>query len=80
MITRTMIMIVIVIIIFVLIVMLLNYKLRKYKGGYKFTKLQKKLNHFMYMNYIKIFAENKKRTRNTYTFLISFLFSLSHSE
>ena len=31
-----------------------------YWGGYKFTKLQEKINHLIYIDDIKIFAKNKK--------------------
>ena len=37
-----------------------NYIQIKCTGGYKFTKSQEKLNDFMYMDYIKIFAKNEK--------------------
>ncbi len=30
------------------------------KGGYKFTKSQEKINHFMYMDDHKLFAKNEK--------------------
>ena len=38
----------------------LNHILRKYTGGYKFNKLQAKINHLMYMDDIKLLAKNKK--------------------
>ena len=38
----------------------LNYILRKCKGGYKFTKLQEKISHLMYMDNITIFAKIEK--------------------
>ena len=38
----------------------LNYILRKCKGGNRFTKSQEKMNHFLYMDDIKIFAQNEK--------------------
>ena len=39
---------------------LLNYILRKCRGGYKFTKLQEKIRHLMYMDDIKLLAKNEK--------------------
>ena len=44
----------------VIAMMLLDYIQRKWKGGYKFIKLLKKLNHQMYMDDIKIFAKTEK--------------------
>ena len=38
----------------------LNYICRKYTEGYKFDKLQEKINLFMYMDDIKLFAKNEK--------------------
>ena len=43
---------------FIIAMISLNYILRK--GGYKFTKSQEKVNHFMYINDIKISAKNEK--------------------
>ena len=40
--------------------MALNYILRKCIGGYKFSKLQDKINCIMHMDVIKIFAKNEK--------------------
>ena len=45
---------------FVTVMMPLNYILRKSTGGYKFTTLQEKINHLMYMDDIKLFAKNEK--------------------
>ena len=44
-----------------------NYILRKCTGGYKFTKSQENINHLIYMDDIKIFIKNEKRTRDTDT-------------
>ena len=35
---------------------------KKRTGRYKFTKSQEKINHFMYMKAIKLFAKKRKRT------------------
>ena len=40
--------------------MLLNHILRKCTAGYKLCKSEEKINTFMYMNDIKLFAENQK--------------------
>ena len=40
--------------------MSLNHVPRKYTGGYKFSKLQEKINQLMYMDDIKIFTKNKE--------------------
>ena len=45
---------------FVIAIMPLNYILKKCTGSCKFAKLQAKISHFMYMDYIKIFAKNEK--------------------
>ena len=37
----------------------LNHILRKCTTGYKLSKSQEKINHLMYMNNIKLFAENE---------------------
>ena len=42
---------------FVIVTMLLNQILRKYPGGYKFTKSQKKYQSLNYMDDIKQFAK-----------------------
>ena len=44
---------------FVIVMMPLNHIHRKYTRGYKFTKSQKKINHHMYMDNIKLFAKNE---------------------
>ena len=46
--------------IFVRAMMLLNQIIRKYTAGYKQSKSQKKINHFMYMNDIKLFIKSEK--------------------
>ena len=38
----------------------LNYIFRKCTGAYKFTKLQEKINHLVYMDDLKIFVKNEK--------------------
>ena len=38
----------------------LNHILRKCTAGYKLSKSQKKINHLMYMEDIKLFAKNEK--------------------
>ena len=38
----------------------LNHILRKCTAGYKLSKSQKKINHLMYMDDIKLFAKNEK--------------------
>ena len=38
---------------------------KKCAGGYKFTKLQEKINHIVYMDGIKIFAKNEKKEQET---------------
>ena len=45
---------------FIIAIMLINYLLRKYKGGYKFTKSLQKINRLVYTDDIKIFSMNKK--------------------
>ena len=40
--------------------MLLNHILRKCTAGYKLSRSQKKINHLMYMDDIKVFAKNEK--------------------
>ena len=40
--------------------MLLNYILKKCTGSYKFTKLQKKIYHLIYMDNIKLLEKNEK--------------------
>ena len=36
--------------------------LRKCTGAYKFTKLQEQINHLMYMDDLKVFVKNEKKT------------------
>ena len=38
----------------------LSHELKKCTGEYKLHKSQKKINHLMYMNDIKLFAKNEK--------------------
>ena len=45
---------------FVIAMMSFNYILWNAQGGYKFTKLQEKINYFMHMNNEKLLAKNKK--------------------
>ena len=45
---------------FIIAMMPLNHKLRKCTAGYKLSRLQKKINHLMYMDDIKLFAKNEK--------------------
>ena len=45
---------------FIIAMMPLNHILRKCTARYKLSKLQKKINHLMYMNDIKLFAKNEK--------------------
>ena len=45
---------------FVIVMMPLYCILRKCTAGYKFSKLQEKINHLMYMDEIKLFAKNEK--------------------
>ena len=43
---------------FIIAMMPLNHILRKCTAGYKITKSQEKINHQMYTDDIKLFAEN----------------------
>ena len=43
----------------------LNHILRKCTAEYKLSTSQEKVNHLMYMDDIKLFAKNEKRTGNT---------------
>ena len=45
----------------------LNHILRKCRAGYKLGRLQEKINHLMYLDDIKLFAKNEKRTGNSNT-------------
>ena len=42
---------------------LLNHILKKCTAGYELTELQKKLNHRMYMNDIKLFDKKEKKKK-----------------
>ena len=44
----------------VIAMMSLNHIVRKCTAGYKLSKLQEKINHLMYMDDIKLFAQNEK--------------------
>ena len=46
---------------FVIAKMPLNHILRKCTGGYKLHKSQGKINHLIYMEYIKLFAKNEEK-------------------
>ena len=45
----------------------LNHILRKYTAGYKFSRSQAMINHFIYMDDIKLFAKMKKNWKLLYT-------------
>ena len=45
---------------FIIAMMPLNQILRKCTGGYKLSRSQEEINHFMYMNHIKLFAKTEK--------------------
>ena len=45
---------------FIIAMMPLNHILRKCAAGYKLSRSQEKINHLMYMDYIKLFAKNEK--------------------
>ena len=45
---------------FMIAMMPLNHILRKCTVGYKFSRLQEKINHLMYMDDVKLFAKNEK--------------------
>ena len=47
--------------------MLFKHILRKCTGEYTLTKSQEKINHLMYMNDVKLFAENEKDIGNSNT-------------
>ena len=47
-------------ILFVIMMMPLNHILRKCTDRYKLFKSQEKINHLMYMDNIKLFAQNEK--------------------
>ena len=45
---------------FIIAMMPLNHILRKFTAGYKLSRSQEKINHLMFMDYIKLFAKNEK--------------------
>ena len=45
---------------FIIATISLNYILRKCTAGYKLSRSQEKINHLIYMDYIKLFAKNEK--------------------
>ena len=49
---------------FIIAMMPLNHILRKCTAGYKLSRSKEKINHLMYMDDIKLFAKNEKRTGN----------------
>ena len=56
---------------FMIAMMLLNHILRKCTVGYKLSRSQKKINHLMYMDDIKLFAKNEKELETLiYTVII----------
>ena len=52
---------------FIIAMMPLNHILRKCTARYKLSRSQEKIDHLMYMDDIKLFAKNEKRTRNSNT-------------
>ena len=52
---------------FIIAMVRLNHILRKSAVSYKLSRLQKKINHLMYMDYIKLFTKKGKRTGNSNT-------------
>ena len=48
---------------FIIAMMQLNNIIRKYWAGYKLSKLQEKINHSMFMDDIKLFANNEKELK-----------------
>ena len=46
---------------FIITMMPLNYILRNYKREYRFTTLQEKISHFLYLNDVRIFTPNNKQ-------------------
>ena len=48
---------------FVIAMIPLNNILRKYTGGYKFARLQEKINHFINMDDMKAFADNDEELK-----------------
>ena len=49
---------------FIIAMIPLNHILRNCNAGYKLNRSQEKINHLMYMDDIKLFAKNEKRTGN----------------
>ena len=45
---------------FIIAMIPLNHILRKCIAGYKLSRSEEKINHLMYMDYIKLFAKNEK--------------------
>ena len=45
---------------FITAIMPLNHRLKKCAAGYKLSRSQEKINHLMYMDDIKLYAENEK--------------------
>ena len=52
---------------FIFATMPLNHIFRKCTAGCKLMRSQEKINNLMYMDDIKLFAKNEKRTGNSYT-------------
>ena len=48
---------------FIIAMMLLNHIIRKCTTGHKYSRLQEKINHLMYMDDIKLFAKNEKELK-----------------
>ena len=46
---------------FVIVLMTRNHILRKNTDVFKLTKFQEKINHFMYMDDIKLFAKSERK-------------------
>ena len=51
----------------IIAIMPLNHILRKCTVGYKLSRSQEKINHLMYMDDIKLFAKNEKKSGNSHT-------------
>ena len=52
---------------FIIAMIPLNHILRKGTAGYKLRRSQEKINHLMYIDDIKLFAKNEKRSGNSNT-------------
>ena len=52
---------------FIIAMMQLNHILRKCTAGYKLSISQKRINHLMYMDDIKLFAKNEKELETLIT-------------